>query len=255
MKIILLILIFVLSLLVAAQEPKNGLHAGSESWIVDAHELLGEDMQIKFRAKDRLKDMDFLEDMLIKEIKIGKHKELALKVIHELKLVGVLPELLNLTQTTKEAGFLITMNHLSHKEDIKAILPLYKNLIKNHLNRDVGVAYLVFADYYNLKISLLDLEKIWSLQNEEVKKKLAEYLLNKRTFYTADEYSNLINRSLQDRFIDLRATVLNGMRGLPDAEAQKYSINYHVCRQEKDPKMNLNCKLMQKFNAISGVKP
>jgi hypothetical protein len=223
-KIIFVILFSVFCLHLQAQtEPE---------WVKDAKFALGDDLKEKFRAKDRLKELDHLDELMLRELK-GPHQKLVLDLIKELKLRGLLPQIKDLALEKEDRYLFHVMNSLTIKDDVKFYKGVYRDLEKKGKKFSIQ-GYIEFFDLYNLNINFSDLAEMFQNGDDEDKKKVSEYLVSKLDFYEISQVTFFVNTALNSAPTKVKIILLSGLRRLPDPEIKKYSIDFKRCEKDTD---------------------
>jgi hypothetical protein len=203
-----------------------------QQWLIDAKLALGDDLKEKFRAKDRLKDLDHLNDLLQRELK-GPHQKIVLDLIKELKVRPLLLDLKNLSVELEDKYIFNVLNSLTTKEDVKLIKAFYRQLKKKG-KKSSFQGYLEFYDLYNQFVEFSDLAEMYQEGDSDDKDKVAEYLILKIEAYEPSQVSFFVNTALNSDQVKTKIILMSGLRRLPDPEIKKFSIKYKSCEKDGD---------------------
>ncbi|MFZ4713068.1 MAG: hypothetical protein ACOYL6_05135 [Bacteriovoracaceae bacterium] len=215
-------------------------------WVKDGRLMLGDDTKESFRAKDRLKDLDHLDQLLHRELR-GADANLAIQMVKELKLKGLLPDIKQLAIEKNDKYLFQIVNSLTRKDDVKIMVTFYQDLKKNK-KKSSYQGHLEFADFYNVVLDFADLAEMFQEGDEEDKIKVSEYLMLWKEKYSYQQVSFFVNTALGTAPTPSKIILVNGIRRLPDSEIDKYSINYKVCRLDTDKKLSDLCKMMSRYS-------
>jgi hypothetical protein len=205
---------------------------GDQQWLIDAQLALGDDVKEKFRAKDRLKDLDHLNELLQRELR-GPHQKIVLDLIKELKLRSLLQDVKTLSVELDNKYIFNVLNSLTTKEDVKLIKAFYRQLKKKSKKTSIQ-GYLEFYDLYNQFIEFNDLAEMYQEGDSDDQDKVSEYLISKIDSYEASQVSFFVNTALNSAQVKTKIILMSGLRRLPDPEIKKYSIKFKSCEKNPD---------------------
>ena len=201
-------------------------------WVKDANLALGDDLKEKFRAKDRLKELDHLDDLMQRELR-GPYQKLVLDLIQELKLRSLLPQIKDLAVEKDDRYLFHVMNSLTIKDNVKFYRGFYQQLKKRGKKSSIQ-GYIEFFDLYNISIDFSDLAEMYQNGDEEDQEKVSEYLVSKFDIYETSQVTFFVNTALNSAPNKVKIILLSGLRRLPDPDIKKYSIDFKKCEKNSD---------------------
>lgn len=232
---ILLIITFLFSNFVYGENETN--------WLEDYRLYKGNDSREMIRAKRRLLENEDIETILLKNLNQNKYIPETLELIADLKMRGLLNDLLNKAYLESELYF-STINKLAHKENLKHIHNYYQDgLKKSHNSLSFFYkGYLEFAEFKLIKVEDSELKKIIKIEDPSLRIELADYLVWCKKLFSPEEYTKYVNQILNLGPYEMRLKILEDLFKMSKHELKSYKIKVKSCLKDENEKVRKACE-------------